>query len=182
MNRMKISAIRTLVYRQKFVWPGIFIAIFLTTCGYRFAGGGELPGGVKTIAIDMLQNRTTETGLENIVTNDLIYEFIRKGRTVEKNLKKADAVLSGVIASSRITTISRQAQQSALERQITITVNLKLTRSDGSVIWSVSGISDYEAYNVSADKQVTEMNKRQAIETLSKRLAEKIQNRMTENF
>jgi hypothetical protein len=57
-----------------------------------------------------------------------------------------------------------------------------LTRSDGRVIRSIPGISDYEAYNVAADKQATEMNKRRAIETLSKRLAEKIHNRLTEDF
>ncbi len=179
---MKISATRALVYCQKYVWTGIFTALFLSACGYHFAGSGNLPGGIKSIAIDVLKNRTSETGLENIVTNDLINEFILRGRTVEKNSKKADAVLSGVIESSRITTISRQGQQSPLERQVEITVNLKVTRSDGRVIRSVPGISDYEAYNVAADKQATEMNKRRAIETLSKRLAEKIHNRLTEDF
>jgi hypothetical protein len=91
-------------------------------------------------------------------------------------------VLSGVIESSSIATISRAQQQSPIERQIRITLNLKLTRPDGQVIWSASGISDYEAYNVAADKQATDMNKRQAIATLSKRLAEKVHNRLTENF
>ena len=179
---MKISAVSALVYSQKYVWVGIIIAIFLTGCGYRFAGGGSLPAGIQTIAVNILKNRTSETGLENIVTNDLIYEFIRKGKTVEKNSKKADAVLSGTIESSHITTISRQSQQSPLERQIEITVNLKLTGSDARVIWSASRISDYEAYKVASNKQATDMNKRRAIETLSKRLAEKIHNRLTENF
>ena len=179
---MKISAIKPLICCPKYVWAGIFISIVLTACGYQFSGRGNLPSGVQTIAVNILKNRTLETGLENILTNDLIFEFIRSGRAVEKNNKKADAVLSGVIESSRITTISRKGEQSPLARQIEITVNLKLTSSDDRVIWSASGISDYEAYNVAADRQVTEMNKRQAIETLSKRLAEKIQNRMTENF
>ena len=179
---MKISAICTLSYCRKYLWTGIFIVIFLTSCGYHFAGSGSLPGGVKTIAVEILKNRTSETGLENTVTNDLIYEFIRRGKKVQKNVKEADAVLSGVIESSRITTISRQQQQSPIERQIRITLSLKLTRADGRVIWSASGISDYEAYNVGSDQQATEMNKDRAIKTLSKRLAEKVHNRLTENF
>jgi outer membrane lipopolysaccharide assembly protein LptE/RlpB len=179
---MKISTIRAFIYCQKYVWTGIFIAIFLTACGYHFAGSGSLPGGTKTIAVEMLKNRTSETGLENTVTNDLIYEFIRRGKTVQKDVKKADAVLSGVIESSRITTISRQQQQSPIERQIQITLSLKLTSADGRVIWSASGISDYEAYNVGSNQQATEMNKQRAIDTLLKRLAEKVHNRLTENF
>jgi len=141
-----------------------------------------LPGGIQSIAIEILENRTPETGLENIITNDLIYEFTRKGRSVQKNSKKADAILTGVIESERITTISRQAQQSALARRVEFIVNLKLTGSDGRVKWSASGITAFEDYDVSTDKQANEISKRRAIETLSKRFAEKVYNRLTEDF
>jgi len=169
-------------YHQKYVWPVIFILLFFSACGYRFAGGGNLPGGIQTIAIEIFQNRTPETGLENTLTNGLIYEFTRKGRSVQKNSKKADAVLTGVIESERITTISRQAEQSPLARRVEIIVNLKLTGSDGGIKWSASGVSAFEEYDVAMDKQATEINKRRAIENLSKKLAEKVHNRLTDNF
>jgi len=179
---MNFSTIKTFFYRQKFIWPVMIIALFFSACGYRFAGSGNLPEGIQTIAIDIFKNRTTETGLENTITNDLIYEFTRKGRSVQKNSKKADAVLTGVIVSERITTISRQAQQSPLARRVEITVNLKLTGSDGGVKWSASNVSAFEDYDVSTDRQVTDINKRKAIENLSERLAEKVYNRLTDNF
>ena len=141
-----------------------------------------MPGGVQTIAIEIFENRTPETGLENILTNDLIYEFTRKGRRVQKNSKDADAILTGVIQSERITTISRQAQQSPLARRIEITVNLKLTGSGGGVKWSASNVSAFEDYDVAADRQVTDINKRKAIENLSKKLSEKVYSRLTDNF
>ena len=169
-------------YHQKYIWPVIVILLFFPACGYQFAGSGDLPGGIQTIAIEILENRTTETGLENTITNDLIYEFSRKGRRVQKNSKKAEAVLTGVIESERITTISRQAQQSAIARRVKIIVNLKLTGSDGGVKWSASGLSEFEDYDVATDKQANEISKRRAIENLSKRLAEKIYNRLTDNF
>ena len=179
---MNFSTIKTFFYRQKFIWPVIIIALFFSACGYRFAGSGKLPGGIQTIAIDIFKNRTTETGLENTITNDLIYEFTRKGRSVQKNSKKADAVLTGVIVSERITTISRQAQQSPLARRVEITVSLKLTGSDGGVKWSASNVSAFEDYDVAADRQVTDINKRKAIENLSKKLSEKVYSRLTDNF
>jgi len=141
-----------------------------------------LPAGIQTVAIEVLENRTSETGLENTITNDLIFEFTRKGRSVQRNSKEADAILTGVIVSERITTISRQAQQSPLARRVEITVSLKLTGSDGGVKWSASGVSESEEYDVATDKAVTESNKRQAIGTLSKKLAEKVYNRLTDNF
>jgi len=179
---MNLKAITTFFYRQKYIWAVIIIPLFFSACGYRFAGSGNLPGGIQSIAIEILENRTPETGLENIITNDLIYEFTRKGRSVQKNSKKADAILTGVIESERITTISRQAQQSALARRVEFIVNLKLTGSDGGVKWSASGITAFEDYDVSTDKQASEISKRRAIETLSKRFAEKVYNRLTEDF
>lgn len=141
-----------------------------------------MPAGIQTVAIEVLENRTSETGLENTITNDLIFEFTRKGRSVQRNSKEADAILTGVIVSERITTISRQAQQSPLARRVEITVSLKLTGSDGGVKWSASGVSESKEYDVAADKAVTEINKRQAIGALSKKLAEKVYNRLTDNF
>ena len=131
---------------------------------------------------EIFENRTPETGLENIITNDLIFEFSRRGRRVQKNSKEADAVLTGVIESERITTISRQAQQSPLARRVEIAVNLKLTDSGGGVKWSASRISEFEEYDVATDRLTTETNKRRAIETLSKKLAEKVHNRLTDDF
>jgi len=179
---MNFSTTKTFFYRQKFIWPVIIIALFFSACGYRFAGSGNLPGGIQTIAIDIFKNRTTETGLENTITNDLIYEFTRKGRSVQKNSKKADAILTGVIESERISTISRQSQQSALARRVEITVSLKLTGSDGGIKWSKSGVSAFEDYDVATDRQASDINKRKAIENLSKKLAERVYNRLTEDF
>jgi outer membrane lipopolysaccharide assembly protein LptE/RlpB len=179
---MNFTAITAFFYHQKYIWPVIFIPLFFSACGYRFAGSGNLPEGIQTIAIEILENRTPEIGLENIITNDLIYEFTRKGRSVLKNSKEADAVLTGVIESERITTISRRAQQSPLARRVEITVNLKLTGSDGGVKWSASRISEFEEYDVATDKNATEINKRQAIEIISKKLAQKVHNRLTDDF
>lgn len=179
---MNLTAIRAFFYHQKYIRTVIFISLFFAACGYRFAGSGNLPEGVQTIAVEIFKNRTTETGLENIITNDLIYEFTRKGRSVKRNSREADAVLTGVIQSERITTISRRAQLSPLARRIRIVVNLKLTGSDGEVKWSASNISEVEEYDVSTDRGATEINKRRALETLSKRLAEKVHSRLTDNF
>ena len=179
---MNVTSIKAFFSHQKSVWPVIVILLFFSACGYRFSGSGNLPGGIQTVAIEIFENRTTETGLENIITNDLIYEFSRKGRRVQKDSKKADAVLTGVIESERITTISRRAQQSAIARRVTIVVSLKLTGSDGGVKWSASDVSEFQDYNVTTDKQANEISKRRAIEDLSKKLAEKVYNRLTDNF
>ncbi len=171
-------------FKGKIVW--ILFAIlwflaFLSACGYRFAGGGTLPSGIKSVCVTILENRTSEIGVENTFTNDLIYEFTKNGKIAR--IDKADALLSGVIRSMSIETISRSKAHTSRERRVTFTLDLKLTDNEGRIIWSAKGVSGNEAYDVVSDNKLsTEQNRRSAISTLSIRLAEKVYNSLTEDF
>ncbi len=156
--------------------------MFFPSCGYRFMGSGSFPAGIKSVSIPILENRSSETGAENIFTSDLIYELTREKKVVLTNKGEADAILSGVIRSISTQTISRENSRSPLERRVTAILDLKLTGSDGRVLWSAIGISGHEAYDVLPEKLATEQNERDAISVLSKRLAERIYNRITEDF
>lgn len=160
----------------------IFIGLFVASCGYRFAGGGDLPGGIKSIYIKTFANRTSETGIENFLTGDVIYEFTRSGKAAISKEENAEASLSGIIRSLTIGSVSRKDSHTSRERRVALLVDLKLTGQDGSIIWVLKGVSANEAYAVSSDKSSTEHNKRAAIKILSKRMAEKIYYRLTDNF
>ncbi len=162
---------------------GLFLSLVsLYACGYRFAGGGELPHGVRTVAVDIFQNRTAETGVEGIVSNDIIVEFTRNGHTFTTQKERADAFLSGKIESIRTRSIARKSVHRAQERRVTVVVSLKLSDAGGKVLWQSGNISENEAYEVFDDKAATELNKRNAISVLSKRLSEKIYYQMTDVF
>ena len=169
-------------FKRNNIWIVFALLMFSSACGYRFAGSGSFPAGIKSVRISILENRTSETGMENIITNDLIYEVTRDKKVALTSMDKADALLSGVIKSMSIETISRRGTHSSLERRVTVTVDLKLTGPDGRVIWSARGVSANEAYDVMSDKLATEQNRRDAISVLSKRLAEKVYNRITADF
>ena len=173
-----------MILKAKDIWIIFFVlcllSLFFSACGYRFTGGGSLPAGVKSIYIAMLENRTSETGAENIFTNDLIYEFTKNSAVASKD--RADAYLSGTIKSMNIETISHRGTHTSLERRVKIALDLKLTDTDGKVIWVAKDISENEEYDVMSDKLATEQKRRDAISALSKRLAEKVYNRLTEDF
>ena len=158
----------------------ITFAALLLSCGYRFSGSGSLPAGIQRVFISVLENRTSETGLENTLSGDLRYEFIRNERDAKQD--EAEAVLSGTIQSLQVATISRSGTHSSLERSVTVFVALKLTDRNGRVIWSVEGLADNESYRVGSDDRETDFNKRAALSVLTKRLAENIYYRMTEDF
>ncbi|HBF42357.1 MAG TPA: hypothetical protein DDW42_01765 [Desulfobacteraceae bacterium] len=164
------------------IWIVFFLLLFSSSCGYRFTGGGNFPAGVKSVFISVYKNSTSETGIENRFTNDLVNEVTRRQKVALTGKDKADSIFSGVITTISIETISRKNTSSSSERRVTIAVDCKLTNSMGRLIWSRRGISDNEAYDVTSDKQVTEKNKREAISLLSERLAENIYNRITDDF
>jgi outer membrane lipopolysaccharide assembly protein LptE/RlpB len=171
-----------LILKEKNIWIVFLclLSLFFSACGYRFTGGGNLPQGIQTVYITMLENRTSETGAENIFTNDLIYEFTKNNEVASKD--QADAYLSGIIKSMSIETISHRGTYTSLERRVKIALDLKLTDTDGKVIWIAKDISENEEYDVMSDKLATEQKRRDAILALSKRLAEKVHNRLTEGF
>ncbi len=168
--------------KREALWIILVVWVFFSACGYRFSGSGSFPAGIKKISITIFENRTAETGLENTVTNDLIYEVTRSREAALVHKDKAEANLSGVIFSTQTGAISRSSVDVSTERRVTVTLNLKLTDTSGITIWSADGVAESEAYVVENDKQGTEQNRQDAITKASKRLAEKIYNRLTEDF
>lgn len=157
--------------------------ISVYTCGYRFAGSGGFPAGVEKIFIEVFENRTSQTGIERTVTNQLVFEFTRQREaSLTGNADEADAVLKGVIARIRTETISRIGTELANERDVVMTVEVKLVKNDGAVIWNAKGLQDRETFDVSESKIETDRNQNQAIAKLSERMSERIFNRLTDNF
>lgn len=156
----------------------------LVGCGYHFSGGGSYPAGVSHIFITLLENRTVETGVESVFTNDLIYEFTRNRKeTLARDRSSADSILSGTIAGLSVANITRTSVSTATERRVTGTLTLRLESPEGRLLWVSGNIVESEAYEVVAgDKMATERNKSQAIATLSRKLAESAFNRLTEDF
>ena len=159
--------------KRKIIVFILFLLILVSGCGYRFAGTGDFPGGVKNIFIPILENRTSESRLEKLVTDDLIYEFTKNRKDIlAGSIDDADAVLYGIIHSISIETISRDNPSISSERSVKLSADMKLVVPEGRVIWRVKGITADEAYNVvPGDKYRTVQNRREAISKLSERLA-----------
>jgi hypothetical protein len=162
---------------------GAMICLVFWGCGYRFAGSNPLPFGLTQIHIRLLENRSSETGAEVVLTNRLIEEFVRRRQVPVEEEAAAAAVLSGTLASLSTQATSRQARGGAAQRELGITLRMQLKNAQGQTLWQDSNISDSETYTVvSGDPSATEQNRRQALDTLAQRLAETVYQRMTEDF
>lgn len=169
-------------------WTPILVAatlVLVTACGYHFAGSGSFPGGVTRIFIPMLNNRTSEIGVESRFTNNLIYEFTRNHKeAVAKDRASADAILRGTIVSISVDNISRSSVSNAIERRVTAVLSLRLvSTADGKTLWASGNLSERQAYTVtSGSKTATDQNKTEAIAEVSRKLAESAYSLLTDNF
>jgi outer membrane lipopolysaccharide assembly protein LptE/RlpB len=161
----------------------VIVWLVVTACGYHFAEEGGFPGDTERLFVKVLENKTQETGVESILTAALLNELtLRKTDELARGIDDADVVLSGVVNLVTIQTISVSEPDVADERRVTVSIDLKLTKKDGSTVWAAKGLSDFEEYLVDTDTQRTDANRRNAIGVLSKRIAERTVNRFSDNF
>ena len=155
----------------------------ITACGYQFAGRGDLPGGIQTLSVRILENKTSETGAEITFTNALINELNRRRRGSVVEGASADGVLQGAIQTIVWDTVSRTGVKTAAERRVYATIALTLTDLEGNELWKRAGIRAEQAYAVvDGNKSATESNRRRAITTLSEQMAEEVYRRLTDKF
>ncbi len=158
-------------------------ALGVYACGYRFAGSGGFPDNVEKIFIEIFENRTSKAGIERTVTNQLVFEFTRqREKSLVSDPIDADATLKGVIKSIGTRTISRLGTEVANEREVIMTVDLKLIKQNGEVIWAAKGLSGRQSYDVSDLKLENDRNENLAITRLSGRISERIFSRLTDDF
>jgi len=155
----------------------------VAACGYHFAGtGGQAPGDIKSIAVDVLQNNTAEVGLENVFTNAIVNEFVRWKRLPIKPSKEAEGVLSGSIAEINFRAISHADSDKTLTTRVTITLKLTLKRVETDEILWKKNYSYYEDYVETGNALNTAILRRQAAARIAEYLAEKIYMDMFEEF
>jgi hypothetical protein len=156
----------------------------LPACGYHFVGrDGQAPGNIQSIAVGVLENRTTIVGIETIFTNALLNELIRTERLAVTRPGEADAVLSGAIRSIDTSAVSHIEAEKTLETRVTITVSLALKRrGTGETLWENQSLSYYQEYTDTGMPLAISENRRLAIAYIAERLAERVYQDMFASF
>ncbi|BCR05113.1 hypothetical protein DESUT3_21820 [Desulfuromonas versatilis] len=165
---------------------GLALLLAAGGCGYHPPGRGEGQGALAAVGklrIEPFVNPGSEPFLEVSFTNALVSEFSRRGgfRVVEA-LEEADAVLSGAVTSYRTDAISYDQDDNILEFRSSMSVNALLRRSaDDRVLWK-GLVSWAQEYPAGLEKNIQEDNEAAAIALISRRLAEELYFRLSDDF
>jgi len=101
--------------------------ILISACGYRLTGTGtSLPAHLKTIAIPVFSNASSEPDIHRNMTNVIRQSFINDGRLKVVNKNKADLVMKGVLNSYALQAVSFDTSDVALEYYVALGVEIKV--------------------------------------------------------
>lgn len=163
----------------------VFLAGLITIvigCGYRLEGGGYLNDDVTRVAVDVFENKSSESRAGTSFTNELVREILQKTDTQVVDSDHTLRVIKGVVKAITFSTLSRASTESVVERLVTARVDIKLVGAGDEILWSVKDLSSSESYTVDPDKVGDEQSKQEAVDKIARRMAEQVVGRMMTNF
>jgi hypothetical protein len=131
--------------------PLAFLA--LLSCGvYTFSPSAL--GNLKTIAIPLFENQTTEAGLRELLTDRLAQAFVNDNTLKVVPQQQADGILIGTVISyaREPYTYSRAEVVSEYLCRVGVSVQF-MNRRTQKVIWEEKNMSNWGTYNASTETE-----------------------------
>lgn len=125
-------------------------------CGYYSFSGSSLPSHLKTIAIPVFDDKTSEFGVREKISEALIEEFTRDNTLKISDPRNADSILEGTITSIRDQAGAYDANEQVKDIKIHITVDVKFRDvKKREIIWEEQ-ITQWGTYDPDASDGRTE--------------------------
>jgi len=153
-------------------------AALLAACSYAPVDPrGAFGQDVRTIQLAMFENRSTEAGLEALIGDALQEEFVRRGvlKPVFSEGRRGDIVMNGSVIGVEVRPAAFSSVALSVEDTIDVSYDVSVQRQkDGDTLWASGARTQRERFLASADPQVYESNKEQALRRLAARVASQI--------
>jgi hypothetical protein len=141
---------------------------------------------VRGILLQMLENKTAEVGLESMVADALQEEFARRGLLApvyDEEDPRASLVLTGNIVRATVEPTAFSSVALSLEDRIDVILSFTVQRADtGVMVLEGREVRFSERFLASADPQVYESNKEQALRRGAARAAGQLHDELFQQF
>lgn len=131
----------------------LYAAVVCSGCGYTLAGQGSfLPDYIQTIGVPLFENTTTVFEIEQVLTQEVVSEFIGRGRyRVSSAETGVDAVLEGTISQITITPATFTAGQQASQYIFTLRAAIAFRDlTTDEILWENPALVFSDAYEVAS--------------------------------
>jgi outer membrane lipopolysaccharide assembly protein LptE/RlpB len=100
------------------------LVVGLAGCGYSFRG--NLPDHIKTVAVPVFTNKTSEPAVENFLTSAVVEAYASNGRLRVVKPEDADAILDGEVVGYSVQSIAFDNQANVRQYRLVVTMNIRL--------------------------------------------------------
>jgi hypothetical protein len=154
------------------------------SCGYHFTGEGPGPRpGLRTIAIPVFENKTSEPDLGSLFAGVLRREFITKGELQVVPLDQAEAVFRGRIISISTSAVAHRQAEETIQTRLYVTLEIRCVDTrDGKVLWQDPHFTYYQVLVQNPDPNLNFDNRREALDFLAREMSIRIHDRFLSNF
>jgi hypothetical protein len=130
----------------------VICSLAMVACGvYSFSGGG-LPSRIKTVAVPLFGNQTTEYGIKEALTDEIIDRLVTQGRLKIVGEGQADSVIKGVIVDYKEQAYTYDKWEQVQEYIVRIYVDVSYEDTEKrKVIWEQKGMEGWGTYDVQVD-------------------------------
>jgi outer membrane lipopolysaccharide assembly protein LptE/RlpB len=108
---------------KRLVLPLVLGVLVAAGCGYSLRG--NLPAHIKTVAVPVFRNRTSEPGVENFLTGAVVEAFSTNGRLRVVRPDRADSILEGEVVGYQVQSIAYDPQANVQQYRLVVTLNLR---------------------------------------------------------
>ena len=140
---------------QLFTIIFLVLSVSLCGCGYHAAGhASRLAKNLHVIAIPGFTNQTQTYRLEQLLTQDVVREFISRTnyQVLNSTSDSADATLKGVVVSAVASPLTYDAQTGRVSSSVVIvTMRVTLTNRAGKILFENQNYTFREQYQVSQE-------------------------------
>ncbi len=123
--------------------------LVLGGCGYSLRG--TLPPHIRTIAVPVFKNRTSQPAVENFLTRAVVDAFTTNGRLRVVRPEDADAILEGEVTGYDLQSIAFDPSANIRQFRLVVTLDLRLrdVRAD-RLIFARTGVQERADFRVPA--------------------------------
>jgi len=154
------------------------------SCGYHFTGEGAGPKpGLRSVAIPVFENNTSEPDLGSIFAAALRKEFITKGQLQVVPVDQAEAIFHGRITSIYTSSVAHREAEQTIQNRLYVTLAIRCVDArDGKVLWQDPQFTYYQVFLQNADPNVSFDNRRATLDYLAGQMSIRIHDRFLSNF
>ncbi len=138
---------------------------------------------MRSVAIPVFENSTSEPDLGSIFAGALRNEFLLRGQLQVVPVEQAEAIFRGRMTSVFSSAVAHREAEATIQTRLYLTLEIKCVDvRDGSILWQDPSFTYYQTFIQSSDPNVSFTNRRAAIELLAREMSVRIHDRFLSNF